>query len=136
MSVILYKTVFSTGIYKERNANHYLLILTILPDLACTANKILRSFVRIFHDFRKYFMRPPNRVSEIIFPVNNGITTGCAFFRSVQGKIHEVSILLNKRACFDLITMIIPPCLISLPFSGKEKFTVPPTIPFLTITIF
>lgn len=54
----MYSTVFSTGIYKECNSNHCVLALAILPDLACTTNKIRRSFVRIFHDSRKYFSDP------------------------------------------------------------------------------
>ena len=54
----MYSTVFSTGIYKDCNSNHCLLALAILPDLACTTNKIRRSFVRIFHDSRKYFSDP------------------------------------------------------------------------------
>ena len=132
---MLHLTVFITGIYKECNSNHYLLVLVILPDLVCTANKIRRSFVRIFHDSRKYLKRTPKGISRIAFPANNDLTTGCTFFRSVQGNMHGVFILLSKGAFCDLMTKVIPPCLISLPFSVKEKFTLSPTISLLTITI-
>lgn len=51
-------------------------------------------------------MRFSEGISEIVFP-SNYLTRRCIFLRSVHGKIYGVSILLNKRACFDHCTLII-----------------------------